>query len=189
MTKPSALILTLLLSAVPSLYAQTIPPIKGKALDDSEVVLPKPGSSQYLILTVGFSHKSGQQSSAWGQRLTADFSPSDPHVAVYQFAELQGAPSFIRGTIVRGMRKDVPASQHSHFVPLSDRQDEWKRLVNFSAPDDAYVLFTTPDGRVLWQTHGPVSDASYTALLAAVRKSTAALSKPSKFSFCLVINT
>lgn len=161
-------ILVLAVLAAPSLYAQTIPPVKGKALNDSEVMLPTPGSSQYLILTIGFSHKSGAQSSAWGKRLTADFSPNDPHVAIYQFAELQSAPSFIHGTIVRGMRKDVPASQHSHFVPLFDHQDEWKKLVNFSGPDDAYVLFTSPDGRVLWQTHGPVTDASYAALKAAV---------------------
>jgi hypothetical protein len=163
-----ALILALVFFAVPSLCAQTVPPIKGKALDDSEVVLPKPGSPQYLLLTIGFSHKSGEQSSAWGKRLAGDFPPNDPHLSVYQLAELQGAPSFIHGTIVRGMRKDVPASQHAHFVPLFDHQEEWKKLVNFSAPDDAYILFTSPDGHVLWQTHGPVTDASYAALKAAV---------------------
>ncbi|HET7893394.1 MAG TPA: hypothetical protein VFL34_17830 [Candidatus Sulfotelmatobacter sp.] len=168
MIKLSALILGVMFLAGPSLYAQTIPPIKSKALDDSEVILPKLGSPQYLILTIGFSHKSGEQSSAWGKRLIADFPPNDPHVAVYQFAQLQGAPSMIRGMIVHGMHKDVPASQHSHFVPLFDHQDEWKKLVNFSAPDDAYVLFTTPDGHVLWQTHGSVTDASYAALKAAV---------------------
>jgi hypothetical protein len=169
-----ALILALVFFAVLSIDAQTVPPIKGKALDDSEVVLPKPGSQQYLILTIGFSHKSGEQSSAWGKRLAADFPPDDPRVAVYQFAELQGAPSFIRGTIVRGMRKDVPAARHSHFVPLFDHQDDWKKLVNFSAPDDAYVLFTTPEGHVLWQTHGPVTDASYAALKSAVASAPAA---------------
>jgi hypothetical protein len=170
MMKLSILFLTIavLFPAVPCLYAQTIPPIKGKALDDSEVVLPKPSGPQYLVLTIGFSHKSGEQSSAWGKRLAVDFPPDDPHIAVYQFAELQGAPSMIRGMIVHGMRKDVPPAQHSHFVPLFDHQDEWKKLVNFSAPDDAYVLFTTPDGHVLWQTHGTVTDASYAGLKTAV---------------------
>jgi len=43
-----------------TLLAQSMPPIKAKALDDSEVVLPKPGGQQFLILVLGFSHKSGE---------------------------------------------------------------------------------------------------------------------------------
>lgn len=148
-------------------YAQNIPAVKGKALDDSEVVLPKPGSQQYLILTIGFSHKSGEQSSAWGKRLFADYS-SNARVAVYQFAELEAAPSIIRGMIVHGMRKDIPAAQHAHFVPMYDHEEDWKKTVKFSALDDAYVLLTTPDGHVLWQTHGAISDAAYAELKSAV---------------------
>jgi hypothetical protein len=159
------------LAGAASAFAQTIPPVNAKALDDSQVVLPQPGSHQYLILTIGFSHKSGEPSAAWGKRLFADFS-SNPQVAVYQLAELQSAPSFIHGVIVHGMRKDVPATHHSHFVPLFDHADEWKKLVNFSGPDDSYVLLTTPDGHVLWQTHGPVNDAAYAELQTAVAHAT-----------------
>ena len=167
-----SMLLVLLVLPLGPASAQTIPPVNAKALDDSEVVLPQPGSHQYLILTIGFSHKSGEPSSAWGKRLFADFA-SNSRVAVYQFAELQGAPSFIRGVIVRGMRKDVPAAHHSRFVPLFDHADEWKKLVNFSGPDDAYVLVTGPDGQVFWQTHGPVNDTAYAELQTAVAHATA----------------
>jgi hypothetical protein len=177
--KPSLLalaILTALRLAVLPAAAQTIPPVKAKALDGSEVVLPQPDSPHYLILTIGFSHKSGQPSSAWGKRLVAEYS-SNPHVAIYQLAELEAAPSFIRGMILHGMRKDVPEAQHSHFLPLFDHEEQWKKLVNFSGPDDAYILLTTPDGRVLWQTHGPVEDSACAELKAVVAKSTAEASK------------
>jgi hypothetical protein len=40
--------------------AQSIPAIKAKALDNSEIALPNPGSRQILILIVGFSKKSGE---------------------------------------------------------------------------------------------------------------------------------
>ena len=40
-------------------FAQSIPTIKAKALDNSEITLPSPGSQQFLILIVGFSQKSG----------------------------------------------------------------------------------------------------------------------------------
>jgi hypothetical protein len=149
--------------------AQTIPPVKAKALDDSVVVLPKPGSQQLLILVLGFSHKSGDACTAWGKRLSADFT-SDPLATYYQMPELQSAPSLVRGMILRGMRKKVPDSQHSRFVPLYDHEDDWKKTVNFSTPDDPYLLITSPDGHILWQSHGPVSDSAYAELKAAVSK-------------------
>ncbi|MGB7846487.1 MAG: hypothetical protein WBL63_12795 [Candidatus Acidiferrum sp.] len=149
--------------------AQTIPPIQAKALDGSEVILPKPGSQQLLILVVGFSHKSGEACRAWGKRLAVDYA-SDPHTVVYQLAELQGAPSMVRGFIVRGMRKDVPPAQQSRFVPLFDHEADWKKTVNFSAPDDAYLVVADPEGHALWQTHGLVNDSAYTDLQAAISK-------------------
>jgi hypothetical protein len=151
--------------------------VKAKAHDDSEVVLPKPGSEQLLILVLGFSHKSGNACAAWGKRLAGEYS-SDAHVAYFQLPELQSAPSFVRGMILHGMRKDVPAAQHSRFVPLYDHEADWKKLVNFSAPDDPYLVATAPDGHVLWQTHGPVSDSAYADLKAAVTRLVASPTKP-----------
>jgi hypothetical protein len=155
-----------------TLVAQSIPPIKAKALDDSEVVLPKPGGEQFLILVLGFSHKSGENCTPWDKRLAADYG-SDSHVAYYQLPVLAGAPSLIRPVILRGMRKDVPASLHSHFVPIYDHEEDWKKLVRFSGADDAYVLVTSPDGHILWQTHGLLSDSAYADLQASITKLTA----------------
>jgi hypothetical protein len=163
------LLVTILGSCAIPGHAQSIPSVKAKALDDSEVILPKPGSQQLLILVLGFSHKSGDTCTAWGKRLRADYS-SDPHAVVYQLPELQSAPPFVRGMILHGMRKDVPPAEQSRYVPLYDHESDWKKTVNFSAPDDPYLLVASPDGHVLWQTHGPVTDAAYADLKAAVAK-------------------
>jgi hypothetical protein len=149
--------------------AQSIPPIKAKTLADTDIVLPQPGGTQILILVLGFSHKSAENCAPWGKRLSADFR-SDTRAAYYQLPVLQGAPSFVRPMILRGMRKDMPADQQPHFTPILDHEDEWKKLVNFSAPDDAYILLTDSHGHVVWQTHGPVTGASYDALKSAVSK-------------------
>ena len=165
---PLAIVILFSYCALPS-SAQTIPPVKAKALDESEVILPKPGSQQLLILVLGFSHKSGDACSAWGKRLAADYT-SDPHVTYYHLPELQSAPSLVRGMILHGMRKDVPPAIHSRFVPLFDHEADWKKTVNFSTPDDPYILVASPDGHVLWQTHGPVTDSAYSALKSEVAK-------------------
>jgi len=170
------LLLGLLAASTP---AQSIPPVNAKALDDSQVILPLPNGHQLLVLLLGFSHKSGDACGPWAKRLSADYT-SNPHATYYQLAELQSAPSFVRGMILHGMRKDVPAGQHSRFVPLYDHESEWKKAVNFStaAPDDPYIVVTATDGRILWQTHGPFTDSAYSDLKSAVSKLIADPAKP-----------
>jgi len=150
-------------------YAQSIPPIKAKTLADTDIVLPQPGGTQIVILVLGFSHKGGEECAPWGKRLSSDFQ-SEVHVTYYQLPVLQSAPSFVRPMILRGMRKDLPAEQQAHFIPILDHEDEWKKLVNFSASEDAYILLTDPRGHVAWQTHGPLTDTSYEALKSALSK-------------------
>ncbi len=162
----------LMLAIATASQAQTIPPIKTKTLADAEIVLPKPGSTQVLILVLGFSHKSGDNCAPWDKQFFADYR-SDPRVTYYQLPVLQGAPSFVRPMILRGMRKDIPAEQQAHFVPILDHEEEWKKLVNFSAPDDPYIVLADPQGHVLWQTHGAFTDASFEALKAALSKALA----------------
>lgn len=172
----SLLALPVLLAAVSVCVAptngQSIPPINAKALDDSQVVLPKPGSTQLLILVVGFSHKSGDNCAPWGKRLSAEFH-SDPRAEYYQLPVLAGAPSFVRPMILKGMRKGVPASEQSRFVPVYDHEADWKKLVSFSAPDDPYIVLTRPDGSIVWQTHGLLNEPSYSDLKNAIAKALA----------------
>jgi len=147
--------------------AQSIPAIRAKALDNSEIVLPNPGSRQILILVVGFSKKSGELCQVWGKKISADYS-ADVRISYLVVPVLQSAPSLVRPMIVHGMRKEVPAQELRRFVPLYSNESEWKKLVNFSAPDDAYLIIATPDGHPVWQAHGPYSDAIYADLKKSV---------------------
>jgi hypothetical protein len=143
--------------------AQIIPTEKAKALDDSEVVLPDPGSQRVLILVLGFSHKSADLIEDWGKHLAADFH-DNAHVAYYQIPDLLGVPGLVKPMILHGMRKDIPEAEYSHFVPIYDHKQGWQSLVNFSAPDDAYVLVASPAGHPISQAHGPFSDETYNEL-------------------------
>src|SRR5215831_735368 len=148
-------------------FAQSIPIIRAKALDDSEITLPSPGSHQFLILVVGFSQKSGKLCEVWGKQISSVYR-TDARIAYFILPVLQSAPSLVRPLIVPGMRKGVPAQEHRRFVPLYSNESDWKKLVNFSAPDDAYLIIATPDGHPVWQAHGPYSDAIYADLKKSV---------------------
>jgi len=170
------ILLSVLLTPTPS-AAQSIPATKAKALDNSEIALPKSGSRQILILVVGFSKKSGELCQVWGKKISADYS-ADVRISYFVVPVLQSAPSLVRPMIVHGMRKGVAAEELRRFVPLYSNESDWKKLVNFSAPEDAYLIVATPDGHAVWQAHGPYSDAIY----AGLKKSVAAVLEESSTS-------
>ena len=113
--------------------AQSIPAIKAKALDNSEIILPHPGRRQFLILIVGFSQKSGKLCEAWSKKVSTYYH-SDTRIAYFSLPVLQSAPSLVRPMIVYGMRKGVPAQELRRFIPLYSNESDWKKFVNFSSP-------------------------------------------------------
>ena len=171
--KPRPWVTLILLATIPAFAsragAQSIPPINAKALDNSPVVLPKTGSSKLLLVLLGFSHKSGENCAPWDKRLATDY-PSAAPVEYYQIPVLAGAPSFVRPMILKGMRKGLAAGEQARFVPVYDHEADWKKLVNFSAEDDPYLVLARPDGSVIWQTHGLLSESLYGELKNAIAK-------------------
>jgi len=147
--------------------AQFIPPVRAKALDNTEVILPRPGSQQILILIVGFSRKSGDLCGAWSRKVATSYK-ADSRIAYFNLPVLQSVPSPFRSMVVSGIRKGVPAEEHQRFVPLYSNEPAWKTLVNFSQPDDPYLVVATPDGHTVWQAHGSYSEAIYADLQSAI---------------------
>jgi hypothetical protein len=157
----------LLLVASGVCAGQNIPRVKTKALDESEVVLPKPGSRQVVILILGFSHKGGEVCGVWNKKVAADYG-EDEGVLYYGVPVLQDAPSFVRPMIVHGMKKGATAKELAHMAPVYADEDAWKKLVGYSASDDAYLLVSDASGKVLWQGHGPYTDGMFAELKKAV---------------------
>ncbi len=94
-------------------------------------------------------------------------------VAYYEMADFQGVPSIIMWMISHGLHRKIPKDEQAYFVPFFHHEDEWKKLTAYSVPEDAYLIVATADGRVLWQTHGPQTDARYTELRRAIQNAPA----------------
>jgi hypothetical protein len=148
---------------------QSIPAINAKALDNSEIILPSPGSRQFLILIVGFSRKSGKVCEVWSKKISADYQ-ANPGISYFSLPVLESAPKLVRPMIVYGMRTGLPAEELHRLVPLYSNEAEWKKLVNFSNPDDAYLIVAAPNGDLLWQAHSSYSDAIYSDLQKSVAR-------------------
>lgn len=144
-----------------------LPTITGATLDNQKVVLPDPGRYKALVLVFGFSHKSADQTEAWTKRIAQDYN-SHPEVGYFEIPELQGVPGMVKPMILHGMRREVAQPEHSHFVPIYQHEQELKKIVGFSSDEDAYVMVTTTDGRIIWQAHGAINDQAYSGLVQAL---------------------
>lgn len=138
--------------AVPIL-GQSIPRTGGTLLSGQPFVLPNDLTTSKTILIVGFSEKSAASSTEWGKQ-TRNMLAAVPSLASYQLPVLASVPRFIRSIVVGSMKKDVPPDLRGTFLPIFENESKWKQVVEFSAPDDAYVLLVDAHGSVLWRTHG-----------------------------------
>ncbi len=151
--------------------AQSVPPTTAKALDGSAIAFPRSEGKKPLLVIVGFSHKSSGDFTRWNQRALSSYL-NDPHVDYYELADLQGVPSFVRAMILHGMRNEVPKVEHSHFAPLTAGEDEWKKIVGYSASSNTYLILAEPSGHVVWKTSGLPDDGKVTALKQALARLT-----------------
>ncbi len=97
----------------------------------------------------------------------------DPGVAYYELADFQGVPSFVMRMILHGIRRQTPKDEWPHFVPLYSDEDKWKKLVGFTAPENAYVVVADAGGNLLWQAHGEPTEGSIAELRAVIAKDAA----------------
>jgi hypothetical protein len=124
------------------------------------VELPDAARGNVAVLIFGFSKASKTPTSAWAEKLRSDFS-SQTGFALYQLPVLEEVPRIIRGAVISGMKKGVPAPMRDHFVPILQDEAELKRLVSYQEPDDAYLVLLDRSGQVVGQRHGSFSDAGY----------------------------
>ncbi|MGA8531319.1 MAG: hypothetical protein WB622_16495, partial [Acidobacteriaceae bacterium] len=72
--------------------------------------------------------------------------------------------------IMHGMRRAVHEPEKSHLAPFYSAEGTWTALVGASNRYVAYVLVADSSGHVVFQTHGPATDAKTAAVQVALAK-------------------
>src|SRR6516165_7534672 len=148
--------------------AQQFPRLQEENLNGQQVVLPDAASGKVAVLVMGFSKDSKIATEAWAKRIDSDFGKT-PGVALYQMPILEAVPKMFRGMVISGIKKGVPESQRANFVPVLHNEDELKKLVGFSAEDDAYIVVLDRSGKIVYQTHATSVDPGYAELKAKLQ--------------------
>ena len=154
----------LFLSVISPLVAQTIPHTEAETLSGKKITLPDAAAGHPAIFVIGFSRAGGDSSRKWGKELEKDF-PDRDALHIFSVAILQDAPALARGMIKHGMRSGTPKAEQDSFIVLDKDEDSWKKLVEFSDANDAYVLVVDPAGTVRWRTHSKAPDSQTIAAL------------------------
>ena len=152
-----SLVVAVFLAMAASLFAQTIPHMEAETLSGKKIVLPDAAAGHPAVLIVAFSRAGGDASGRWNKQLRQELA-SDPGLHFFTVAVLQDAPKLVRGMIRHGMRGRVPQDQQDSFALLYMDEDVWKKLVDFSEADDAYVLLADSTGKIHWRIHGKAPD-------------------------------
>jgi hypothetical protein len=73
-------------------------------------------------------------------------------------------PGLLRGLLRAGIESNVPKNRRDSDGLLFHQEEAWKNLVQFGAPDDAYVVLLDAAGRMFWRGHGSADGSPYNAL-------------------------
>jgi hypothetical protein len=158
------------LALVSSSLAQGVsgmPRTEGDSLAGNKVVLPDAAAGKVAVLIFGFSKASKVQTSAWADKIRADFG-TRPTFEIYQLPVLEDVPRLVRGMVISGMRKGVPENNRDHFVPILQGEVALKRLVGYKEPDDAYLVILGRASNIVQQMHGAPNDANYAQVKLAI---------------------
>ena len=137
-----------------------LPTITTTALNGKSVSLPE-DLRRLNVVIVGFTRESTDRTTAWEKPVRRELLPAG--VQFYDVAVLETESKFMRTVVSTIIRNKVPTVLKPHFLMLYDGEFDWKRAVDFDAraQDDAYVVIVDADGRVLWSSHEPYSDAVF----------------------------
>ena len=133
--------------------AQAMPGTAGETLSGKHIVLAEATRGHATVLVAGFSREGGNGTGAWVKAVRVDKALEG--VVVFQVAMLEGAPSFIRGTIKNGMRKGVNAADQDQFVVMTQDDKLWRQFFGVTTDKEPYAALIDAKGNVVWRGHGP----------------------------------
>lgn len=168
--KPRALWTLLLLVACREhlLRAQairTIPRTTVTALNGQTLNLPADLRTSATVLILGFGRHSQEATTAW-ERPTRTQLAQPGHIGFYDMAMLAEVPGLLRPLVMHSLKGAVPDVLKPNFLPLTEDEDAWKRVAEFTdtQPEAAYVMLVDRSGQVRWSTHSAFSPTAFAEL-------------------------
>jgi hypothetical protein len=140
-----------------ALPQNTLPVTAAVTLDGANVQLPAFFHHDASVLVIGFSKRSSDETREWSKRLF-EAEKNKGRSDVYGLIMLARVPRFARGFVTNSIRRDVSPAVQSHFVTVTDNEEAWRKTLQVTSDEEAYLLVVSGQGSVVWRGHGNYSD-------------------------------
>lgn len=132
---------------------------KVQTLAEQPRTFPDDAAAPRSIFVVTLSKAASEQGAAWSRRLR-----EATRLAVFQVAVLEDVPRLFRSMVIGSMGKQVPNELRERFWIAVTDSAEWRSYVAAESDADAHVFVLDARSRVVWRSHGAVSDGKLAEL-------------------------
>ena len=154
--------------AAPLAPGAALPALRGELLSGQHAELPAFTHGRVALVAFGFTRGSSKDVEAWAARFKAQHGAD----TTYTWLEVPliggGMARLMKPVIQGGMRGGTPEPDRVHVLTVWGVPHEWKDWLQYEAPNSAYVVLLDRDGVVRWRGAGPLDDARWQSLAAAI---------------------
>ena len=140
--------------------------LSGQTLTGRTLELPSMTAGKPAVVVFSFTRSAGKDARSWDEHLSQDF----PGLSINTIILLESVPSLFRGRALSGIKSGIPSSIQDQTVVLYKDEELWKRRLDVTDENCAYLLLLGPDGLIRWKTTACFSQGTYVQLQGEVRK-------------------
>lgn len=126
-----------------------LPRIEGETLSAKRIVLPESVKGRIGLLVFSFSREAGDAARCWNETYARIRIP-DADATALGIMMLGDVPWLIRGLVVGGIKKGIPAAAHDRTVKVFADDDAWRTGLGVQAAGSPYLVLVDRTGRIRW---------------------------------------
>ena len=138
--------------------AGNLPVTPAETLSGQKLEFPTAALGKPAIYVFGFSKAAGDKVKPWMARLSQD------GINCWSIANLEGAPSLVRGMIRGSMRKGTPESLFDRSLVMTKDAKAWKQALAVKQDNLPVAVLVDAMGQVLWTYEGSLDEEPYREL-------------------------
>jgi len=149
-----ATLLVLLVTAICVGAAENLPVTPAESLDNQKLQFPTALGGMPAVCVFGFTKEAGDRTKAWMTRL------NEGGIPAWSIADLEAAPSLVRGMIRSSMRKGTPQPLLKRSLIMTKDDRAWRVALGVKQENLPVVVLLDSAGKVLWVHEGLYDDGA-----------------------------
>ncbi len=147
------------------LWAQAYPITHAETLSGAKIDFPEAIQGKAVVCVFAFSHEAGGKIRPWTDALSKD-QVIPVGTELWSVADVEGAPSIVRGMIRSSFRKSTPQSLWEHTLVMTSNSKVWQRALHVTHDKVPMVVLFDASGHVTWIHEGLFDSAALDELKA-----------------------